>query len=176
MSARDLLANARRTAVLSQCGMFRYRLGRRWHESSIKPLLYVMLNPSTADAHVDDATIRRCATFADAHGYHGFEVVNLYAYRATDPKELRRAGWPVGPENDMHIIAALADSDPEVCVAWGSNAADLSRPAEVLALLRKWGRKVSCLRITSSGHPQHPLMLHSDCRLQPYPARPGVKS
>jgi hypothetical protein len=153
------------TAIISECGKFRYRLGRRWAEG--KTLLFVMLNPSTADASVDDATIRRCVKFAQAHEFGGLEVVNLFAYRATDPKDLRRAGYPVGPENDAHIVDA-AQSSAAVCLAWGSNVAGLERPQIVLPMLRDIGVQLQCLRITRSGYPQHPLMLPSSCRLMPF--------
>ncbi len=152
-------------AVISACGKFRYRLWRKWGEGS--PLLFVMLNPSTADADVDDPTIRRCIRFAQAHGFGELEVVNLYAYRATDPRDLRRAGYPVGPENDDHIAAAARES-AAVCLAWGANVAGLERPKIVLPKLRRLGVKLQCLRITRSGYPQHPLMLPSSCRLMPF--------
>jgi hypothetical protein len=154
-----------RAALLSPCGQFRYRLGRRWADGA--PLLFVMLNPSTADADVDDATIRRCIKFAQAHGFPALEVVNLFAYRATDPKELRRAGYLAGPENDAHIRQA-ADEAAAVCVAWGANVAELERPHVVLSLLHASGKPLQCLRITRSGYPQHPLMLPSSCRLMPF--------
>lgn len=154
-------------AVISDCGKFRYRLYRKWDCGS--PLLFVMLNPSTAEADVDDPTIRRCIRFAQAHAYGGVEVVNLFAYRATDPKDLRRAGYPVGPENDQHIAEAVRDS-AAVCVAWGASAAGLERPGIVLQQLRALGvnRRLFCLRITRGGYPQHPLMLPSSCSLMPY--------
>lgn len=155
-----------KTATISRCGKFRYTLGRRWAEGQ-RLLAYVMFNPSTADAEDDDATIRRCIRFAQAHGFDALEVVNLFAYRARDPKDLRNAGYLVGPENDAHIqhIASIAE---EVCVAWGALAADLARPQVVLPQLRMVGTPISCLRITRSGHPQHPLMLASSCKLQPF--------
>lgn len=152
-------------ATISECGKLRYRLWRKWGEGS--PLLFIMLNPSTADAEVDDATIRRCVKFAQAHGFGELEVVNLFAYRATDPKDLRHAGYPVGPENDEHIRAAVLDA-AAVCLAWGVNVAGLERPQIVLTMLRAMGVKLQCLRITRSGYPQHPLMLPSSCRLMPF--------
>lgn len=154
-----------RTALLSPCGKYRYRLGRRWADGDA--LLFVMLNPSTADADVDDATIRRCVRFAQAHSFGALEVVNLYAFRATQPKDLKLAGYPVGPENDAHTAAAAGDC-AAICVAWGANVAGLERPQIVLPLLRGAGKPIHCLRITRSGHPQHPLMLASTCRLQPF--------
>jgi hypothetical protein len=155
-----------RWATLSECGTFRYRLSRRWGTGPT--LLFVMLNPSTADAEVDDATIRRCIGFAQAHDFGALEVVNLYAFRATKPADLRAAGYPVGPENDAHIARAVAGCT-EVCVAWGANAAGMSRPAEVLALLASLGAAPKCLGVTRGGQPAHPLMLPKTCRLQAFP-------
>ncbi|HSV84550.1 MAG TPA: DUF1643 domain-containing protein [Ramlibacter sp.] len=152
-------------ATISDCGKFRYRLWRKWSEGS--PLLFVMLNPSTADAEVDDPTIRRCLRFAEAHGYGELEVVNLYAFRATDPKDLKRASYPVGPENNEHIAAAVHDA-AAVCLAWGRIAAGLERPGIVLQQLRALGVRPQCLRVTRSGYPQHPLMLPSSCRMHPF--------
>ena len=154
-----------RTALFSSCGRFRYRLGRRWAEGPT--VAFVLLNPSTADELVDDPTVRRCIDFARRWGYAGLEVVNLYAYVATDPGELRRAGYPVGPENDKHIRAAVRGCDP-VVVAWGVHAGRLGRPAEVLQLLREAGVVPYCLRLTASGHPEHPLRLAKSCGLRPF--------
>ena len=103
------------------------------------------------------------------HNFGELEVVNLFAYRATDPKALRHAGYPVGPENDEHIAAAVRDS-AAVCLAWGSNAAGLERPQIVLRELRKIVNptRLFCLALTRRGYPQHPLMLPSTCRLTPF--------
>lgn len=160
-------ADIRRHATISDCGKFRYRLWRKWGVGT--SLLFIMLNPSTADDAEDDATIRRCFGFAARAGFGELEVVNLYAYRATKPADLRAAGYPVGPDNDYHICQAVRAASA-VCVAWGSNAAGLSRPAEVLALLRRSGKPLQCLSITRGGHPGHPLMLASSCTLQPFGA------
>ncbi len=165
------MSDVKKHATISDCGKFRYRLWRKWGCGS--PLLFIMLNPSTADADVDDPTIRRCLRFAMDQDFGALEVVNLFAYRATDPKELRRAGYPIGPENDQHIADAVRDS-AAVCLAWGSNAAGLERPQIVLQQLRAMGvsRRLMCLRLTRGGYPQHPLMLPSSCRLMPFEARP----
>ena len=80
-----------RTALFSPCRTFRYRLGRRWSDGPV--LAFIMLNPSCADEHVDDPSVRRCIGFAHRLGYGGLQVVNLYAFLATDPAELRRAGY-----------------------------------------------------------------------------------
>lgn len=152
------------SATISPCGVYRYRLGRRWGEGA--GLVYVMLNPSTADANQDDPTIRRCIRFAQSNGFDAIDVVNLYAFRATSPADLKRAGYLVGPENDQHILDATRGQ--QVCLAWGANASGLTRPAEVLKLLRGIHVEPQCLWATRSGHPQHPLMLPASCRLRPF--------
>lgn len=160
----------KRTAILSDCGRFRYHLRREWTEGGT--LLFVMLNPSTADAAVDDNTIRRCVGFAQAEGFGAMEVVNLFAYRATDPADLRRVGYPVGPENDFHLrmSAALAH---RICVAWGAapQPAVNARVQVVMPLLRQAkGRVPDCLHVTRGGFPAHPLYLAKTKRLQPFDA------
>ena len=151
-----------RTALFSRDRRFRYRLGRRWGDGAA--VCFVLLNPSTADETRDDPTVRRCIGFAQALGYDALEVVNLYAFVATDPAELRRAGYPVGSYNDRHIEAAVRESE-RVILAWGVQAARAERPAEVLGLLRRVGVEPHCLRLTASGHPEHPLRLPSRCGL-----------
>lgn len=166
--AREILASCQRDVALSECGRFRYRLSRVWGEGP--QLLFVMLNPSTADAEVDDATIRRCVTFAHAGGFYSLQVVNLFAYRATDPEDLRRAGWPVGGDNDSHIAAA-ACAAAAVCVAWGAigeHGPASDRVQQVMPRLIRAGHTPQCLNITRRGYPQHPLYLPSTCRLRPY--------
>lgn len=160
----------RSTATTSACGRFRYRLARHWGEMADQStLLFVMLNPSTADAVVNDPTIKRCMAFARAHGFDGIEVVNLFAYRATKPANLRSAGWPVGPENDHHINHAASTANA-VCVAWGAHAghpAAAARVQQVMPMLWRFSAPL-CLHITASGHPSHPLMLQGSSRLQPF--------
>lgn len=155
-------------AIISACGAYRYWLSREW-DSTRQHLLFVMLNPSTADALIDDATIRRCVAFARANGFGGLEVVNLFAYRATDPKELRRVPDPVGPVNDTHIAAAAARAGA-VCVGWGASPAVDDRSQVVLPILRAAGHEPQCLHITRSGYPGHPLYLAKKKRLRPYDA------
>jgi hypothetical protein len=157
-----------RTALFSSCGRFRYRLGWRWGEGPT--VAFVLLNPSSADAQVDDPTVRRCIDFARRLGFGGLEVVNLYAYVATDPGDLRRAGYLVGPENDRHIIEAVAERE-KVVLAWGVHAGRRERPGKVLRVLRDAGVVPYCLRVTGSGHPEHPLRLPKGCGLQPFDLR-----
>ena len=155
-----------KTATISDCQRYRYRLGRRWDAGKV--LVFVMLNPSTADAELDDRTIRRCIGFARSHGFGAIEVVNLYAYRATKPRDLKTAGYPVGPENDRHIAEVCTGGlVGAVCLAWGDNAAGLARTGEVLALLHAIDVQPMALELSQRGIPRHPLMLHSDSRLAP---------
>lgn len=157
-------------ACASACDAFRYRLERRWGNGP--PLLFIMLNPSTADATVDDPTIRRCRHFALAHRFDALEVVNLFAFRATEPIDLRRAGYPVGQDNDFHLRAAI-DAAGSVCVAWGANGGlhwVEKRVQEVMPMLFRRQVQPQCLQITRAGHPSHPLMLRNDCKLKPFNA------
>lgn len=105
-----------RGALISECGLYRYRLWRRW---GIGPhATWIMLNPSTADADLDDPTIRRCIGFARAWGFSAIEVVNLFALRATNPRELGRSADPIGPDNDRHLSEAGRAAELRIA-AWG---------------------------------------------------------
>jgi hypothetical protein len=143
-------------AVLSECGTYRYRLWRVWGPGA--HVCFVMLNPSTADGQADDPTIRRCTGFAKSWGYDGFQVVNLFAYRSTDPKVLARLPeCRVGPENDRHILD-VANQCPLVICAWGRNPR-FGRDLTVLRLLQDAGIEPHAIRILPGNVPAHPLML-----------------
>lgn len=148
-------SGVKKGAVISSDQLYRYRLWRIWNDS-LKKLLFIMLNPSTADADLDDPTIRRCIGFAVDLGYGGLEVVNLYGFRATDPKDMLRAVDPIGERNDEFIAAARAECDIAIA-AWGA-LGGLSRGKAVFDLLKKSG-PVYCLRTTIAGMPSHPLYL-----------------
>lgn len=148
-------------ALFSHDRRYRYRLWRRWDRT--RPLIaFCMLNPSTADERTDDPTIRRCVGFARDWGYGGVEVVNLFALRATDPRELRRARDPIGAGNDGHLVAAAARS-AAVVIAWGAHGALLARDRRTLAMLSRRARLLA-LGWTKSGAPRHPLYLRRDAR------------
>lgn len=159
-----------RAARLSSCGRYRYTLSRRWGMKG-RPLLWVMLNPSTADAEQDDATIRRVTRFSQNWGYPGLVVCNLFAWRATDPRELLRVAPNddvVGPRNDYWLGRSAATCGC-VVVAWGAYGAQHSaRVGEVLHLLRK--RPLYCLGHTKNFQPAHPLRLPADTPLTPFQA------
>ena len=121
-------------------------------------VLFVMLNPSTADAETDDPTIRRCAGFARRWGFRELAVANLFALRATNPRELWRASDPVGPENDQHLVEMSSRADA-VIAAWGAHGVYRNREQHVLRLLNG---TVEYLGLTKQGHPRHPLYLRAD--------------
>jgi hypothetical protein len=157
-----------RTASLSDDGRYRYTLTRSWGGELDELQTFVMLNPSTADAEVDDPTIRRCVGFARALGASGILVVNLYAFRATRPADLWRAADPVGPHNDAVLTSVLSGRGRPVIAAWGANA----RPDRVdrfLQLARNAGgrRPVTALGVTKAGAPRHPLYLPASARPVP---------
>ncbi len=155
-----------RHADISECGQYRYRLERMWDVSVFNHLVYIMLNPSTADGLKDDPTIRRCCSIAKGLGFGGIYVVNLFAYRATDPKKLKLVDFPIGPDNDSWLLAVGQKST--VVAAWGTHGTLYGRDKEVLRLLKSHKRKVYCLGITKKGHPKHPLYLPATVQLLPF--------
>lgn len=148
----------KRSAILSDCGAYRYRLEREWGDSGAA-VAFIMLNPSTADATVDDPTIRRCIRFAQDWGYAKLIVGNLYALRATDPKALRRSAAPVGVDNERHRLQIAKDAQMTVC-AWGANV-DGNFFRRFMACQ---GIALHYLRLTKNGQPSHPLYLPADLK------------
>lgn len=176
MSVYPLGVEVHRSAVLSDDGRYRYALERRWDQHLVPPTVelvtFVMLNPSTADAEVDDRTIGRCVGFARTLGAYALGVVNLYAYRATDPAELWTVPDPAGPLNDRAIRAyaqAAADAGTPIIAAWGANARP-DRVDAVVDLIANTGAKLSALGTTKDGAPRHPLYLRASATLSPWPA------
>jgi hypothetical protein len=149
-----------REATLSPDGVYRYTLGRRWSQGS-RRVVFVMLNPSTADANIDDPTIRKCVGFAKRWGFDALTVVNLWAFRTSKPAELMRAGYPVGPDNDRAIASECATAE-RVVVAWGSHVQPgYPRVVRVVSTLRGivHSGELFCLGLCDNGSPRHPLML-----------------
>ncbi len=168
----DLFTLETSSAVLSDCGLYRYRLGRRWGRGPA--LLFVLINPSTADAEVPDPTVTRCIGFARREGFAAIDVVNLFGWRATDVRALRNAADPIGPENDMHLRAAAAEAG-KVIVGWGAVEKIprplRGRPAAVLQILRAVA-PVHALAVNADGSPGHPLYLPGASPLQLYTGCP----
>lgn len=169
--AANLFEEDIRGACISEDKQYRYYLYRIWDSS--KPLvMWIMLNPSTADAKVDDPTIRRCINFSKSWGYGGLYVVNLFAYRATNPLELTNTKDPIGPlnkgiiDNTFHHV--IEDGGKVIC-AWGNaNLVDkllanhpAYKPLEGIC-------KLYFLEMSNSGHPKHPLYLKGSLLPKPF--------
>lgn len=145
--------------VFSPDRVYRYTLLHRWSALpgfGRKTVAWIGLNPSTADENQLDPTLRRIRGYSMAWGYDSFLMLNAFAFRATDPREMERAADPNGPENDAYLLAETAKVDLVVC-AWGTHAALHDRQRQLLELLRD--RPLHYLRLTKDGYPSHPLYL-----------------
>ncbi|HPG94993.1 MAG TPA: DUF1643 domain-containing protein [Dokdonella sp.] len=141
------------SAVLSDCGHYRYSLTRRVNSNRHTWCVFVMLNPSTADATADDPTIRACTEFARRWECGWLQVVNLFAWRATDPRELDAVTDPIGPLNLQHMEDAVRNGDI-VVFAWGANGGAIGRSAGI-----SLGRRFVAHHLgrNKDGSPRHPL-------------------
>lgn len=158
-------------AIISPCGNYRYVLRRkipqvlRW----VKPILFIMLNPSTADADTNDPTIRRCIAFAERDGFTDLTVVNLFALRATDPNALLSLEDPIGPDNDLYLTQEIAKHKGgigTIVCAWGGKFIARKRGSRVLDWI---GPTAMCLGVTQAHAPRHPLYLKADTEFRSYP-------
>ena len=149
-------------AVFSNCRKYRYALWRRWDPEN--PLvLFIGLNPSTADEVKNDPTIRRCIGFAKDWGYGGVMIANIFAFRSTSPERMKNHKEPVGKENDWWIIQ-LAESAEMVIAAWGNHGTFLNRYQQVQNNLNH----MKCMGLTSQNQPRHPLYLRRDTKPQDF--------
>lgn len=160
------------SAIISDCGKYRYRLERPSGGSGCTAIL--MVNPSTADASADDATIRKLRGFGERFDWGRIVVGNLFAYRATDVRELGRCADPVGPDNDYHLRGIIADAD-RLIVAWGPLGKQpkyrRGRWRQVAAIWQSFGKTPLSIGPTAKdGHPCHPLMLAYTSALTPWSA------
>ncbi|GHG83766.1 DUF1643 domain-containing protein [Pseudodonghicola xiamenensis] len=144
-------------AVYSDCEGYRYSLTRVW-ESGAARVSFIMLNPSTATEVQNDPTVERCERRARALGFGGFRVTNIFAWRETDPRAMRRASDPIGPGNDDALLDSLGWADQVIC-GWGTHGAHLDRGPAVETLLRATGRPLHHLGLSKAGHPKHPLYI-----------------
>ncbi|WP_300032622.1 DUF1643 domain-containing protein [uncultured Roseobacter sp.] len=152
-------------AVYSDCGAYRYQLRRTWSPEG-KKVNFIMLNPSVADEVRNDPTVARCEARARALGFGAFSVTNIFAWRDTDPAQLRKVGEPVGPDNDKTLLTVAGWADT-VIAAWGVHGAHLDRGRTVVEMLRGAGIGLHHMGLTKQGHPRHPLYL-------PYTAQPEL--
>jgi len=148
-----------RRAVFSPCQRYRYQLTRTW-DDRLPTVAFVGLNPSTADGFIDDPTVRRCVGFARDWGFGGLLLVNLFALRSTDPRNLYTAREPIGPENDRWL-RMTAKSAELVVAAWGVHGELHGRGRGV----ESYFPKLACMGKTREGHPRHPLYLSRDTPL-----------
>jgi hypothetical protein len=156
-------------ALISPCGLYRYWLSREW-DADLPRACWVLLNPSTADAVEDDPTIRRCVSFARGWGCGSIVVVNLFALRATDPRQLKQAIDPVGPENDGTIFHQAYGR--MIVAGWGAHGGLHGRDRKVMELLKGAHQRPMCLGTTKDGSPRHPLYVASATNLQPFGREP----
>jgi hypothetical protein len=153
-----------KSARISPDGLYRYELRRTW-DKTLPILEWIMLNPSTADAYVDDNTIKRCIAFARAWGYGGIVVRNLFAWRATNPAELLSANDPFGPDNAEFLNKKDAKT---TVVAWGAHP----MANRIWRAQTSWGkRELWCLGVNANGSPKHPLYVPSSRTLVPWEMR-----
>jgi hypothetical protein len=171
MIQTDLLPKEQRSAVFSDCRRYRYTLRIVW-DPALPLCQFIGLNPSTADEHKDDPTLRRVKAFARSWGYGGVIMTNLFAWRDTLPKNMKRAVQPIGEPmlNHMHIrghvftnrndsiLLRVAEQCLLSIAAWGNHGAHLKREEHVKILLPR----LRCLRLTGAGHPEHPLYMPSN--------------
>lgn len=180
-------------ARFSRCRRYRWWLRRRWRQAA-PTLLFIGLNPSSADGRRDDPTLRRLIGFADGWGYGAVEVVNLFAWISADPIALRRAAQPVGPQAEAWIrrrvrqlhrghagasAGAGQPGDPDggqteallpLWLGWGNGGAWRGRDRQMLQLLKQLPVRLFCLGRTAAGQPRHPLYVRHGSPLVPFAA------
>lgn len=154
------------TAVYSDCETYRYSLTRIWDPDGQK-VMFVMLNPSTATEVQNDPTIERCERRARTLGFGGFRATNIFAIRATDPRVMRAAKDPEGPENEAAILSGAEWADQIIC-AWGTHGAHRDQGPCIENALRATGQPLFHLGLSKHGHPKHPLYIAYSQQPQPW--------
>lgn len=162
-----------RSANFSPCRTWRYSLTRSWGSNAaglIEPLVVVGLNPSTADETQDDPTIRRCMGFAERWGFGALLMLNMFAYRSTDPGVIYDLDveTAIGPDNNA-CLAKLAEGRT-VLAAWGRHGRTVNplREIAVWGLLQEVGAELVCLGTNKDGSPAHPLYQPKDAKRVPW--------
>lgn len=172
MTERDFLAapfrfeqSGQNTAMYSPDMHYRYVLTREWSEGT--KLVVIGLNPSTATAEQDDPTIRRCIGYAKRWGFSGLVMLNLFAYRATRPRDMQRAPCPIGPANDQ-VIDLYAAEGRRILAAWGAHGRFYLRGPFSASRLREKRVDLVCLGKCNNEEPKHPLYIRADAEPEPY--------
>ena len=145
-------------AIFSDDKIYRYQLWRKWYDGD-NFLVFIGLNPSTANEYEHDPTIRRCISFAANMGYSGMYMMNLFAFRSTDPSKLLQVDDPIGPDNNEHLLEVCKDR--HVIAAWGNSGSFLRRCDWLTCNIKG----VYCFGLTKQGQPKHPLYLKKDTEL-----------
>ncbi len=146
-------------AIFSEDRKYRYVLRRTWFPGKSYACFCCLLNPSTADETIDDPTVRRCIHFAETWGYCGLVMMNLFAFRSTDPKRLYTVEDPVGPKNNSYLMMMSLHAGITI-MAWGIRGGYMDRDKEVMKLLTN----PHYLALTKEGYPKHPLYLRADLK------------
>ena len=157
-------------AIFSKCKRYRFTL-YRWWNNNLPQVIFVMLNPSSADAEKDDPTIRKCIGYAKSWGCGSIKVLNLFALRATDPYQLFDAKDPIGDSNDWWLKEFMNEELPfeppkYVVCAWGNHGSFMGRSDHVLEMWKHNDPIINsyALKINKSGEPSHPLYLKNGIR------------
>lgn len=168
------------SAIFSDCREYRYLLTRKWVDDMplfrgeyAEMLMIIGLNPSTADEAKNDPTVTRCIRFAQDLGFGGLYMLNLFAFRATDPQKMFAAADPVA-DNDRYLNAYAARPDVSlVLCAWGNHGLHLGRSKLVVGELKQI-RDLHCFGLNKTGEPKHPLYLRADCKPVLFTTKEGL--
>ena len=156
----ELESIERSGAEFSDCRQYRYALWRQWDWQGYgNQVMFIGLNPSTADETENDPTIRRCIRFAKDWGYGGIIMMNAYAYRSTDPRGLKQVSDPIGPGND-EAFGYRRSQVGLIIACWGTHCS----PAREKQVCHAIGRDILCFGRTKDGRPKHPLYLRADTK------------
>lgn len=160
------LSRMENKCTFSSCRKYRYTLEHRWDEMMPRrAIMWIGLNPSTADENQLDNTLRFIRGFSTVWGFNCFVMTNIFAWRDTKPADMKRAADPVGPENDQHLLRVARECEVRVA-AWGGHGSHLGRSAQVRALLRDFD--LQCIGKVKSGEPFHPLYRPFELPLVPF--------
>ena len=168
--SHDMFGDPVRLTRFSPCRKYRYFLQITWDEN--KPaLVFLMLNPSTADEKANDSTVELCERRARKMGFGSVIILNLFAYRATEPSDMKKYINPVGIDNDLVIeatVRAVVASGGSIICAWGNHGAHQDRAKRVVAKLKAMGADLMALKLNTNGHPAHPLYLKYEDQPKPW--------
>ena len=151
-------------ALFSSCRTYRYYLWRIWDRKTAR-VMFIGLNPSTADEFNDDVTIRRCVGFAKKWGYGGLIMANIFAFRATKPEEMKAAKDCIGPLNDQYLLD-ISFGEALIVLGWGNHGEFMNRGEQVIQMLLPHRSDLYHFGLTCKGNPKHPLYLSYDCQLE----------